>query len=143
NCSARGGPVLPSLTPRQLEAMSDEEFQRQAPALAGCYAYSLGHTGDGVMRGPRFDKDQPNSFMPILADRPPLAVQQGDPGNSPTHKGRGQNVLFLDGHCAWKTTRNAGYNGDDIYLNLDGKVAAGKHPLDAVLAESTARPSGE
>jgi prepilin-type processing-associated H-X9-DG protein len=140
NCPGHRRQAPFRFTPRQLAEMPEEEFARYAPHLGGCYAYSLGHAADGVLHGPRLGPDQPNELMPILADRPPAGVASGDPGNSPNHGGLGQNVLFLDGHCRFATQRTVGYRGDDIYLNADQRVAAGKHPLDAVLADSAARP---
>ena len=59
-------------------------------------------------------------------------------GNSLNHGGRGQNVLFHDGHVEFCVSRLVG--GDDIYLNRDMKVAAGVGCSDAVLGSSAPRP---
>lgn len=140
-CRQGGDPVaaLPSL--EDLRRMEPAEFERYADRLLGCYSYALGYQDGAGFRGFRYDPEDPNSsYLPLLADRPPMNVATGDPGNSPNHGGRGQNVLFSDGHCRFCTTRNVGVNGDDIYLNEDREVAAGKHRWDAVLGESRAHP---
>jgi prepilin-type processing-associated H-X9-DG protein len=125
---------------KDVAEMQPEQFAQCAPNLAGLYAYTLGYWDENGPHGLRLEPDQPNAFLPILADQPPLNVEGGDLGNSPNHGGRGQNVLYIDGHCAYQTTRNAGYRGDDIYLNYDRQVKAGKELYDAVLGRSAAHP---
>ena len=49
--------------------------------------------------------------------------------NSRNHEGRGQNVLFGDGHVEWWTSTTAGINKDDIYVNRAGVVNGS--PLDS------------
>jgi prepilin-type processing-associated H-X9-DG protein len=125
----------------EVERLDPAVFDRFAPTFAGFYAYSLGYHDDSGYHGVRLDPGQPNyQFQPILADRPPVGVDQGDPGNSPNHGGQGQNVLYIDGHCSFWTKRTVGVGADDIYLNYDNQVAAGKNWRDAVLASSGARP---
>jgi prepilin-type processing-associated H-X9-DG protein len=140
NCPASGRRYRPMHDLSQLEAMTDEDFESIKPLLGGCYAYSLGYSSDGAIHGPRRDGSGANGFLPLMSDRPPFAIEEGDPGLSPNHNGRGQNVLFQDGHCSFVKTRQAGYGGDDIYVNKEGKVAASKDPKDAVLGSSVSRP---
>jgi hypothetical protein len=123
--------------------MNDEEFTRRAPSLSGCYAYSLGYWDErGQIRGICQEPGHVASArLPIMADRPPNGVAQGDPGNSPNHGGYGQNVLYSDGHCDYCTKRTVGVTEtDDIYLNFDHQVAPGKNRFDAVLASSATPP---
>jgi prepilin-type processing-associated H-X9-DG protein len=136
-CPALDGPCPSPMTVAEVLALSDEEFAHRASRLAFGYAYSLGYQEDGEYRGPRFDEDQPNGQLPILSDSPPF-----DPsaGNSPNHGGRGQNVLFMDGHVRFCTSRAVGVNGDDIFVNRDNRVGAGLDRLDTVLGRNTARP---
>jgi prepilin-type N-terminal cleavage/methylation domain-containing protein/prepilin-type processing-associated H-X9-DG protein len=53
----------------------------------------------------------------------------GDASNSLTHEGRGQNVLYADGHDMWEATPFCGVNNDNIYVNKNGSVTAS--PVDA------------
>ena len=99
------------------------------------YAYSLGYLATGVLNGLRSDDGDP---LPIMADGPDVRYGQVLSGNSLNHEGRGQNVLFTDGHVEFRTVRAVG--GDDIYLNQDGLVAAGRSRFDTVLGASWATP---
>jgi hypothetical protein len=109
---------------------------------AGCYAYSLGYSEDG--QGPaahrglcRTDGD----LLPIMADSP--LVLEGDrvaEVNSPNHGGRGQNVLCIGGNVNFCTTRTVGVDRDDIFVNREGRAAAGTHRQDTVLGAWRATP---
>jgi hypothetical protein len=51
-------------------------------------------------------------------------------GNSPSHQGDGQNVLFLDLHVAFEKTPTCGINNDNIYTFQDGAdVRIGSPPI--------------
>ncbi len=121
----------------QWAAGGPDRYREAVRDLAGSYAYSLGYRhGDGVVGLRRGDP----AGQPILADGPPSR----DPadaglGNSSNHRGRGQNVLFVDGSVRYVTTRAVGAD-DDIYLNQHRRVGAGVHPRDAVLGASDAHP---
>jgi prepilin-type processing-associated H-X9-DG protein len=143
SCPAGGRQSPAQASLEDVKRMDMDEFSRYVSSLAGCYAYTLGYSdSDGApVRGLRLEPILGNSaYVPILADRPPEQIENGDPGNSPNHGGNGQNVLYVDGHCNFCTVRTVGYNGDDIFVNLDKRVAAGKSLWDAVLASSAARP---
>jgi hypothetical protein len=117
----------------QLQRMSTDEFNRCAPDLLCCYAYSLGYLDEkGRTQGPCVD----DPFLPILADRPP----RDGSGNSPNHGGFGQNVLLVNGQVRYFTTRCAGRDGDDIYSNRRNEVRAGLDRWDTVLGSSADRP---
>jgi prepilin-type processing-associated H-X9-DG protein len=138
-CPASSEQAAPTLTLEQVRDLTDEEFQRLAPRLACCYGYSLGYRdADGVCHGPRFDPADPNAQLPLMSDCPPVDLALG---NSRNHGGRGQNVLFMDGHVRFCTTRNVGVNGDDIFVNWDNRVEAGRDALDTVLGRSNAHPT--
>jgi prepilin-type N-terminal cleavage/methylation domain-containing protein/prepilin-type processing-associated H-X9-DG protein len=49
---------------------------------------------------------------------------KGDNSNCYTHEGRGQNVLYGDGHVTWQTSPLCGQNNDNIYTNQSGAVMA-------------------
>jgi len=46
--------------------------------------------------------------------------------NSPNHGGRGQNILFGDGHVRYSHTRFVGDAEDDIYTMTDGGIGGGR-----------------
>lgn len=133
------GPVCLNVPMHDLVNLPKSEFERAAVRLLPGYAYSLGFRDDaGALRGPALSHpDVPAAQLPLLADAPNLAAALG---NSPNHAGRGQNVLFSDGHVDFKTVRTAGLPGDDIYLNQAHRVAAGLGLHDVVLGAGAAVP---
>jgi hypothetical protein len=136
-----GSPHPPSaLTFADLEKMGPDQYLATTRDLGGCYAYSLGYReGD---KGPHLGLTQAmDNRLPIMADAPKSrAGNDVGPGNSPNHGGKGQNVLFIGGHVAFTSTRNVGLDGDDIFLNAEQRVAAGRGPRDTVLGRSDAVP---
>lgn len=134
-CPENGPAATLPLTLEEILSLPDEEFARQAPALVNCYAYSLGYYKQGIYYGPRYPAKKGKAGMPLMADRPAVDVRSG---NSPNHGGRGQNVLFHDGHVNFLKKRLVG--GDDFYLNKANRDAAGLDEADAVLGSSAAKP---
>jgi prepilin-type processing-associated H-X9-DG protein len=140
SCPANGDRQPPALSVADLEELQrtrPAEFRAQVQRLAGCYAYCLGYTDDGVLCGLRDDDED---ALPIVADRPVFAAGRVREGNSANHGGLGQNVLYVDGHVRFCTSRTAGVGGDDIYINQRGQVGAGRNRLDSVLGASAATP---
>lgn len=136
-CPGLGSPLSCQLTLTALTGMTDAEFEHYSPILSMSYAYSLGYRDDaGVYHGPGDKLQAAWSQTPIMADRPPA---EGVLVNSMNHDGRGQNVLFADGHVHFLPQRTFAA-GDDIYLNRQGKIAAGLGASDTVLGYSAARP---
>jgi len=135
-CPGIGAPLPCRLKLASLREMSADDFERASPCLSLCYAYSLGYRDEAGIYHPCDSPQASWSQTPIVADRPPL---EGLPGNSMNHGGAGQNVLFADGHVQFLTTRLFGAE-DDIFLNRDGKLAAGRDAGDIVLGQSSARP---
>jgi prepilin-type processing-associated H-X9-DG protein len=141
-CPANGQRLWSPIALQDLLDMEDEEFARRAPALLGCYAYSLGYYDEkGNVQGIDAQRCPCSSArLPIMADKPPADVGEGGMGNSPNHGGSGQNVLYVDGHCDFQSKRTVGVtDSDDIYLNADHQVAPGMGPGDAVLGSSATR----
>lgn len=135
-CPGVGSRLVCSLSVASLRAMSDEDFDKHAPTLSLCYAYSLGYRDNtGMQRGPGDVPPGSWSQLPIMADRPPA---EGIIRNSINHSKDGQNVLFADGHVAFLDRRIGG--GDDIFLNRENRVGAGLDVNDFVLGYSSARP---
>jgi prepilin-type processing-associated H-X9-DG protein len=138
SCPATGTPQACPWTLGQLQAMSPEEFRKNVDSLAACYAYSLGYRVDDALVGLRYDPGKPINRLPLMADCPSPNPQSG---NSPNHGGKGQNVLFMDGHVEFCTARTVGVSGDDIFLNKAAQVAAGLDWTDSVLGRNSATPA--
>ncbi len=132
-CPSQPASVPGGWTARDLKQLRDEEFRRLAPQLIGSYAYALGYRENNQVQM-RLPCDGP---MPIMADAPPsdVGLVASSDRNSPNHAGRGQNILFTDGHVIYITSRF--WNGsDDLFLNQLNQVAPGIDPCDVVLGAS-------
>ncbi len=105
------------------------------------YAYTLGYHGpDGELRGHERHVEgcADNDLIAVAADYPVAAVA---PGGGPVSAHRtGHNVLYLGGNVRFATTATVGVNGDDIFRNDAGRVAAGLHRCDAALGRPADRP---
>lgn len=108
------------------------------------YAYTLGFRAPGgTLVG--FRRPDPvngdDDGVPMLADFPARAVAPDAGPLSPVSPhGRGQNVLFAGGFVRFTTSAGVGLNGDDIYRNAAGVVAAGLSPTDVCLGRPADRP---
>lgn len=135
-CPAKGSTVVLKIPPltdiAQARGPRLVKLQRQ---MGGDYAYTLGFVEKGRLQGIR---NNSRSNTPLLADAPLENTRNIAIG---TH-GRGQNVLFEDGHVEFLATRfRPGVERqDDLFFNDDGFVHAGLHASDAVLAPSEASP---
>lgn len=127
-----------------LEKLSDEAFAEKMRTLSqmpGCYAFPLGYQQQGKYYPPHFPLDLINvSVMPVMADGPSIPGPDGEVrGNSPNH--HGQNVLFFGGNVRFcKSPQNPYIAGDNLFLNNEGKVAAGVDPWDTVFGCHEDRP---
>jgi hypothetical protein len=72
-----------------------------------------------------------------MADAPSLSLPNRQTQH---HGGRGQNVLFEDGHVAFLTSSQPCDSADDIFANDHHLVAAGDHQNDSVIAPSGTAP---
>ena len=135
NCPSRGKTVVIRI-PRvqEINKANGPQLVMLQKNMGGDYAYSLGFMEDGKLRG---IKNLGRSRFVILADSPVGNLPRRNRG---VH-GRGQNVLFEDGHAAFlATSLRPGTKNDDFFLNDDGIVAAGCHSEDSVLAASPTPP---
>ncbi|HTU23125.1 MAG TPA: hypothetical protein VMG10_34130 [Gemmataceae bacterium] len=123
----------------ELFARDPAQFLEEAQRLAGGYAYTLGYRDTAGYHGLRCDTVEGDclKLLPIVADR----LQDLSQLNSANHGGTGQNVLYLDGHVDWRTTRRAGIDGDDIFVNRHDQLLAGEDREDTVLGPGDASPS--
>jgi prepilin-type processing-associated H-X9-DG protein len=67
------------------------------------------------LRSPGHKANSLAGFKPDLSAYKGTA-EQGRQGNSLSHKGDGQNVLFVDGHVAFQERSYCGLDNDNIYL---------------------------
>jgi prepilin-type processing-associated H-X9-DG protein len=140
-CSAGAESMPLNRTVNDLEDLyiqSEEQFRAVSRNIAGCYAYTLGYTQDGMLLGVRRGID--DGRTPIMSDCPPSDASLYIGGNSTNHGGRGQNVLFLDGSVIFASTRFIGLDGDDIFLSRLRRMEAGRDRRDSVLGPSGASP---
>jgi hypothetical protein len=112
-----------------------------ASTLRVGYTYALGYQApNGRVVGLR-RSDGPLSIddrTALAGDFPAVAVAPAGGPFSP--HGRGQNVLFAGGNVAFTTSANVGIDGDDVYRNAGGRVAAGLFPADGCLGHPDDRP---
>lgn len=113
----------------------------EPPASPVAYAYPLGHrTPEGIILGlwRSTDPADENDLLPAAADYP---VSAAAPGGGPASPHRwGHNVLYVGGNVRFATVSTVGVDGDDIYRNRLGQVAAGVTRVDAVLGRAGDRP---
>jgi hypothetical protein len=57
-----------------------------------------------------------------------------------SHNGRGQYVLYEDGHVRFQTTVSAGGKHDQLFKNFDNLIEAGLNEDDVVIGRSNVRP---
>jgi prepilin-type N-terminal cleavage/methylation domain-containing protein/prepilin-type processing-associated H-X9-DG protein len=123
--------VLHTMTGEEVAPTQRFNFSEQMP-----YSWSLSYCFASPFRQHRNNSSREGEFVPpgsqalpenaIAADRndgidrwkstnpsAPQAVMEIM--NSRNHKGKGQNVLFNDGHVAWCNNPFVGYNRDNIY----------------------------
>lgn len=126
DCPCNGSCDQASPKPR-----SPESYRKM---LEGDYAYHVGYRNGSGRPGPVFANY--SAHLPILADQPPHERGIILEGNSPNHRGRGQNVLFTDGHITWHTTRQVSPLDLDLFLNENQRPAPGVDVNDAALIPS-------
>lgn len=128
---------------REFSIPSLDELQSTADPVAladmqnrmgGSYGYSLGHLENGEYR-PTKNLNREN--FAVMADSPSHALPSHQSRN---HGGKGQNVLFEDGHVKFLPTPRPLDLGDDVFTNEEGRVAAGVHANDSVIGGSNASP---
>lgn len=142
-CPGSGGHLnVGASTMQMAQNLSPEEFDQFVSQLMPAYAYTLGYEVKG---GQVAGINRSQGRVPVMSDAPPFTAGTGPISreNSRNHLGRGQNVLFTDGSVIFlrgRIFKIEGSRGDDIYVNLENQIRAGKGPLDFVLGPSGAHP---
>jgi len=124
--------VLP--TRAELEAAKGPELVRLQRKMGGSYGYSLGYRLGGQVVGPR---NRARPHFAIMSDMP---RDREIGSNSLNHGGRGQNLLFEDGHVRYLSECRLPPTGDLFFANDAGRMEAGLHPDDAVIGASHVPP---
>lgn len=131
-------PMSESGAPWTMPALADidraagttlRQFQRQA---SGSYGYTLGVIEHGTYSAPR---DLSRPYFAILADAPAIYLPER---RSDNHAGRGQNVLFEDGHIRFLVGPLS--DGDHPYLSRRGYVEPARDGFDSVIGSSFTKP---
>jgi hypothetical protein len=123
--------AVPTL--EQLQAAVEREAARLRRHMGGSYGYCIGHVENRVLVPTR---NLGRERFAIMADAPSDLPEH----QSLNHGGRGQNVLFEDGHVMFLTTSQPCDSDDDIYSNDHHLVAPGDHCNDSVIAPSDVAP---
>ena len=136
----------PNPVPSQLPTLDElAETERRAPLSSPClqtsdYAYNIGYRQPGATSAP-LPANLAGDF-PLLADRPGCDGHgHALRGNSPNHRGAGQNVLLTSGGVRFLSSPRYGTD-PDIYHNHQKRTAPGVDPRDFVLGGPTTRFDG-
>ena len=121
-------------TLEQIDQASEAELRKLQEMAGGSYAYIVGYIDD---QG-RYQavKNQSRAHFPILADAPSLHLAGRQSAN---HAGRGQNILYEDGHVSFVTDLRK-CSLDDPIRNRRGDLEYGLDVNDAVLLPSPRPP---
>lgn len=123
--------VIP--TSDQLNTLRGRLLAQVRASMGGNMAYRL-----GFVEGPLYRpvKNCESSRSPMLSDEPTLVSGSLSTG---AH-GCGDNVWFQDGSVRFRRTCMSPAEDDNIYVNRQGKPAAGQGWNDAVLVKSSQTP---
>lgn len=127
--------IIVAPTPEQLEQAKGEVLAQLRRWMAGSYAYRLGYVDDDVYY-PILNYE--NSRSPILSDAPTYTP---DGWVSLNHGAKGgQNVLYQDGSVDFQVHCDCPAMDSDLFVNHNGKAAAGQGESDVVLVRSDLTP---
>ena len=123
---------MPTLA--ELQAADAQQAAVLRQQMGGSYGYCIGYMDNGVLHA---TKNLGRSNFAIMADAP---REERPDRQSADHGGRGQNVLFEDGHVDFLTSSQPSGWSDDIFANDRNQVAAGVHRDDSVIVSSGVAP---
>ena len=118
----------------ELERADGDELAGMYRTMGGSYGYNPGYADAG---GYHPTKNQGRSKFAIMSDMPDLGSLSH---LSLNHGGKGQNVLFEDGHVGYLAGCTAEGCNDDIFLNEQKQQQLGVHENDSVILPSDAPP---
>jgi hypothetical protein len=102
--------------------------------MGGSYGYPLGYLADGRYCPPR---NEGRTYFALMADAPSLHLEERRSSN---HCGRGQNVLFEDGHVTFVIECTTLPRIDALFVNRFGYAEAGADKDDSVIGASYMPP---
>lgn len=125
----------PMPTYESFQKMVSDSPEACRELVDGHFAYNIGYHGPKGEALPV--SERASGMLPIASDSPPCDGRgQIFDGNSPSHGGHGQNVLFSDGHVSWLHNRWLSAADKDIFLNAEGRPALGVRAGDSALVPS-------
>jgi prepilin-type processing-associated H-X9-DG protein len=127
---------MPSIS--DLQAASGEQLVAMHQTMGGSYGYSLGYVDIDSQKYHGPSSGESAATYALMADSP-ASDPTGRRGCN--HLKCGQNVLYADGHVTYLVDCHGEGCHDNIYLNEQGMVAAGRHQRDAVIGHSSAAPN--
>ncbi len=138
-CPAQGRIAAPRRSVHELEELYEkqpDEFHQIARKLAGSYAYSLGYRDGSGYHGFAATWERKISCLswPTVSNRSVSPVAR-------TTAARARMFSSWAATCGSAPSALVGINGDDIYINWDHRVLAGKAREDTVLGPSDASPT--
>lgn len=135
-CNGCDRPTAPLPHLDRLPRMRIEAPEAYRNMLQWDYAYHAGYRRESGQAGPVPASARMSALTPLLADQPDFQGGRILDGNSPNHSGRGQNVLFTDGHVSWHNSRRVSPVDSDLFLNFDSLPGPGLDAQDAALVPS-------
>jgi len=121
-------------TLEELEALvGTPGFDDAVRSMGGDFGYTLGHRDDDGRLRP--NRDLRRSHHPLLADAPAPCCEKSD-----NHPDGFHYILFEGGHFRRLRVDGIHSDGDHLYRNHDGEVAAGVDAEDAVIGDSHHQP---
>jgi hypothetical protein len=111
-----------------------QELAAMQQTMGGDFGYNLGYVEDETLRRPRNAR---RGRYVLVADAP-SNLQPNRVSNN--HRGRGQNVLYEDGHVQFLEQIPSPQLPDDPYHNREGWISAGLDREDAVIGASSDHP---
>jgi hypothetical protein len=120
--------------PQDLDQARGVDLVRLRRTMGGSYGYALGYFVQQRYHPPR---NEGRPFYALLADAPSLHL----PGRrSNNHCGRGQNVLYEDGHIEFIVDQSRTRLRDALFVNRLGYAEAGADENDSVIGGSDMPP---
>ncbi len=120
--------------PEDLDRATGKELLAMQKAMGGDFGFNMGYTSDGKLLRPT---NALRERYVLSGDAPSNSRPRRASGN---HAGRGQNVVFEDGHVQFLRELPNTSALDDPFHNREGWVAAGLDRDDAVLGASEDAP---